>query len=108
MLQEAVGRGVGDGAPRRPPTSAQPHEIHLQQQVQRPLGQGNPTHALDLGAGAGLVIGDDGQGLQRGLGQATRLLALLSHQEAQVGGGAETPAIRHTFQLDPASLIALA
>ncbi|MNR02151.1 hypothetical protein D3C85_1179930 [compost metagenome] len=54
------------------------------------------------------MVGDDGQGLQRSLGQAARFVALLGHQEGEIGGGAEAPAVGHAFQLDPAALIALA
>ncbi|MNT45849.1 hypothetical protein D3C72_1824520 [compost metagenome] len=53
------------------------------------------------------MIGDDGQGLERGFRQAARLLTLLGHQEAQVGGGAEAPAVGHAFQFDAPSLITL-
>ncbi len=38
------------------------------------------------------MVGDDGQGLQRGLGKPARLGALLDHQVLEVGGGLEAPA----------------
>ena len=101
MLQEAVGRGVGHRPAGRTPASAQAHEAHLQQHVQGAARQGHAAHAFDLGAGDGLVVGDDGEGLQRRTRQATRLLALLGHQEAEVFGGAETPAAGDLIQLDP-------
>ena len=53
------------------------------------------------------MVGDDGQGLERGLGQAPRLLAFHRHQESQIGCGLEAPAPSDLGQLNSSALIAV-
>ncbi len=52
------------------------------------------------------MVGDDGQGLHRGLGELARLGALLGHQVLEVGGGLQAPAAGDLGQLHPAAGVA--
>ena len=93
MLEKGVGGAQGHRPARGAAAAAQPHQPQLQQHVQRAPAGLDAANGLDLGPGHRLMIGDDGQRLLRGLGQASRLLALLGHQEGQIVGGLETPAV---------------
>ena len=64
-----------------------------------PLDMATPANVLDLGPGDGLVIGDDGQGLDGGLGQALLLRLFLAQQEGQIAGGAELIFSRDTTKV---------
>ena len=106
VFEEVIRRPVGHRPPRAAPSAAQSDHAHLQQQVERALRQGHAPNALNFRAGDRLVIGDDGQGLERRLGQLARFLALLGHQERQVLRRPERPAIGHADQFHAPSRIA--
>ena len=91
MLEELGGRAVGHRAPRRAAAAAQFDPARLQQHVDGALRGAHPPDLLDLGAGDRLVIGDDGERLQRRARQAALLDRLLLQQEGQIVGGAERP-----------------
>ena len=80
---------IGDRPARGALAAADLDPADLHQDVDGALGHGDAANVLDLGPGDGLVIGDDGQGLDRGLGQALLLRLFLAQQEGQIAGGAE-------------------
>ena len=106
MLQETVGGAVGHRPAGRAAPAAHAHQALFEQDVERAAAGLNAAHRLDVGAGHGLVIGDDGQGLLRGARQPARVLALQGHQEGEIGGGLEPPASGDLRQLHPTSRIA--
>ncbi len=103
MGEEGLGGAVGHRASRRAAAAAQFDPAGLQQHVDGALGGADAPDLLDLGAGHRLVIGDDGQRLERGARQAALLDRLLLEQEGQIVGGAERPFAGDTHQIDAAA-----
>ena len=68
----------------------------------RALRRAHAPDLLDLGAGHRLVIGDDGERLQRGARQAALLDRLLLEQERQILRGAERPFAGDAHEIDAA------
>ena len=60
---------------------------------------------LDVGAGHRLVIGDDGEGLDRRARKLALFLVFARQQPRHVGGGAEHPAPGDLHQVDAAPRI---
>ena len=102
MLEELRGRAVGHRPTRRAAAAAQFDPARLQQHVDGAFRGAHPPDLLDLGAGDRLVIGDDGERLQRRARQAALLDRLLLQQEGQIVGGAERPFAGDAHQIDAA------
>ena len=60
---------------------------------------------LDLGAGHGLVVGDDGERLQRRARQAPLLDGLTLEQKGEIVGGAERPFAGDADEIDASTRI---
>ena len=85
MRQEVLGGAVGDRPARRLAAAARPDPAGLHQHVERALRHRHAADFLDLGAGHRLVIGDDGERLDRGARQLLRdhrFLASSSHDRS--------------------------
>src|ERR1700744_1500603 len=70
-------------------TNLDPADLH--ERVDGSLGQGDATDVLDLGARDRLVVGNDGQSLERGARQALLLRLFLAQEECGVRRGPELP-----------------
>ena len=102
MLEELRRGAVGHRPARRAAAAAQFDPAGLQQHVDGALRGAHAPDLLDLGAGHRLVIGDDGERLERGARQAALLDGLLLQQEGQIVGGAERPFAGDAHQIDAA------
>jgi len=100
MLEEEIGRAPRHRTARHAAAAHRPDPVRLEQQVERALAETDAAHLFDLGAGDGLVIGDDGQCFDRRLGQALLFGLLLAQQEGQVAGGAELVFSRNSAKGD--------
>ena len=102
MRQEGLRGAVGQRPTGRlaPPARADP--AGLQQHVDRALGGGHATDILDLGAGHRLVIGDDGERLDRGARELAGLDRLLAEEPGEIAGGPKSPLARDPHQIDTA------
>ena len=68
----------------------------------RALGQRDAADVLDLGAGDGLVIGDDGERFDRGARQALLFRLFLAQQEGQIAARYGTAIFpRHSTRFTP-------
>ena len=106
MRKEVLGGAVGDRTPERAAAAAKPHPAGFDQQVERAARNGNAADLLDLGARHRLMIGDDGERLDRRARKLFRLADVLGHQRAKVGGGADRPLARNLDDVDPAAAVA--
>jgi hypothetical protein len=97
---KAFGRAIGDRAARGLAAAAHLDPADVEQRVERALGNGHAADVLDLGARHRLVIGDDRQRLEAGLGQALLLLNVLAQHEGHVLGGAEHELARQLHKVD--------
>ena len=107
MIEEGLGRAIGDRPAGRAAAAAHADPAGLHQQVQRALAGCDAAHLLDFGAGRRLVIGDDGEGFERGARQRPALGLFAPQQEAKVLGGAEGPLVAAPHEIDAAAGIAL-
>ena len=95
-------RGVVPQRLGRPGTSLRPRgaiSAASRSEFQRGLGQAGAADLLDLGAGDGLVVGDDGQRLHRRPRQAARHLHDAGDGGGEFGRGAEREAAGDLDQL---------
>ena len=102
MAEELLGRAVGHRASRRAPAAPELDPAGLEQHIERAFGRAHAPDLLDLGAGNRLVIGDDGERLERRARQAALLDRLALEQEGKVLGGAERPFAGDAHEIDAA------
>ena len=102
MRQEGFAGAIGDRAARRLAPPARAHPAGLEQHVERAGGGRHAADFLDLGARHRLVIGDDGQRLDRRARELARLHGVLGQQPGEVAGGAEGPFPPDAHQVDAA------
>src|SRR5579864_4231234 len=69
MRQKFRGCPISERPSRGLAAAARADPAGFKQHVERPLGGRNAANLLDLGAGHGLMIGDDGKRLDRGTGK---------------------------------------
>ena len=107
MVEEGFGGAVGHRAAGRAAAAAHPDPARFHQQVERALAGRDAADLFDLGAGRGLVVGDDRERFERGAAQRAGFLLLAAQQEAEVVGGAERPFVAAADEVDAAARIAL-
>src|SRR4029077_5857310 len=95
-------RAAGTGAP---PLGTDPTGLH--QRVDRALAECDPADLLDLGAGYRLVVGDDGERLDRRPRQLAGDPSLDLQSGSKIGGGAKRPAAGQPHEVDAAPGVAL-
>ena len=96
MVPKVSGR---PGALRRPRGRIQPVSSSTSSV---PLDGDHAADFLDLGARDRLMIGDDGERLDRRARQLPRLGGFPGHQPRQIAGGAERPFVGDAHQIDAA------
>ena len=102
-MDEEFRRGaIGDRPARRLAAAAHAHPARLHQHVERALGDRDAADLLDVGARHRLVIGDDGERLDRRARQLALLLVLARQQPGKIGRGAERPAAGDAHEIDAA------
>ena len=107
MGEEGGGGGIGEGAAGHLAAAGGADPASLHQHVQRAPGDLHAPDRLDLGAADRLVIGDDGERLDRRARQPPRLVALPAQDVGEVGGGLEMPAPAALDEVDTATGIVL-
>jgi hypothetical protein len=103
--QEGLGGAVGDRAARGALAATDLDPADLHQDVDGARGHGDTANVLDLRPGDRLMVGDDGQGFDGGLGQALLFRLFLAQQEGQIAGGAELIFSRDTAKVYTALLL---
>ena len=83
MDQELARRAVSDRPAGRLASAAHAHPARLHQHVERALRHRDAANFLDVGAGDRLMVGDDGERLDRGARELALLLAFARQQPGQ-------------------------
>ena len=85
VREEGCRGAVGDGPPGRAPAAAHFDPADIEENIERALGNDDAADFLDLGARHRLVIGDDGERLERGLATGA------SARRSRGAGGSSDP-----------------
>ena len=102
MRQEVLAGAVGDRPARHLAAAARLDPAGLHQHVEGALRHHHAADFLDLGAGHRLVVGDDGERLDRGARQLLRDHRFLGEQPRQIARGAEGPLVADADEVDAA------
>ena len=102
MIEEGIGGDPGDRPARCLAPALGPDPARLQQRIQRAAGERHAADFLHLGPGDRLLIGDDGQRLDGRARELAGDFGLDLQLVAEVGRGAEGPAILDLDQMNAA------
>ena len=108
MIQKLLRDNKGHRTARRHLTAAKADPLHFEQLIHRAARHGHAAYLFNLGAGDGLVIGDDRKRFDRSAAEFAGLDRFPMHQKAKVRRGAKSIGVADFHHLHAAPLIAVA